>query len=125
MFFIQLGDESMKVTVNIYYKGEGTAAKDFALEMISSGIVSEIRHKEGNLKYEYFMPLEENGAVLLIDQWVNQNALDEHHLSQTMEKIMKLREKYTLTMEVERYTEDQGGIPKHDEQYIVRNKNHE
>ncbi|WP_323703151.1 putative quinol monooxygenase [Mammaliicoccus sp. Dog046] len=112
----------MTITVNIYYRGEGTAAKDFALEMISSGIVSEIREKEGNLKYEYFMPLEENGTVLLIDQWTNQNALDEHHLSQTMEKIMKLREKYTLTMEVERYTEDQDGIPKHDEQYIVRNE---
>ena len=32
-------------TINIYYKGENGTAKAFAKEMISSGIVDEIRSK--------------------------------------------------------------------------------
>ena len=43
--------ESDKVsfTMNIYYKGQNGLAREFAKEMISSGIVEEIRNKEGNL----------------------------------------------------------------------------
>ena len=84
----------MVLTVNIYYKGKDGAAIAFAKEMIESGIVAEIRSKEGNLKYDYFLPLEDKETLLLIDQWTNQEALDEHHQSKTMQKILDLRKKY-------------------------------
>lgn len=110
----------MVLTVNIYYKGKDGAAIAFAKEMIESGIVAEVRSKEGNLKYDYFLPIENKEAVLLIDQWANQEALDLHHKSITMQKILELRKKYDLLMEVERYIEDEGGIPEGDEQFIAR-----
>ena len=110
----------MVLTVNIYYKGKDGAAIAFAKEMTESEIVAEIRSKEGNLKYEYFLPIENKETVLLIDQWANQEALDLHHQSPTMQKILDLRQKYNLVMEVERYIEDESGIPEGDEQFIAR-----
>lgn len=110
----------MVLTVNIYYKGKDGAAIAFAKEMIESGIVAEIRSKEGNLKYDYFLPLEDKETLLLIDQWTNQEALDLHHQSVTMQRILDLRQKYDLIMEVERYIEDESGIPEGDEQFIAR-----
>ena len=44
----------MAITVNIYYTGEGKNAVNFAEEMVSSGIVDDIRNEAGNLRYEYF-----------------------------------------------------------------------
>ncbi len=44
----------MAITVNIYYSGENGNAKKFAKEMVSSGVVSGIRAKDGNIRYEYF-----------------------------------------------------------------------
>lgn len=35
----------MSFTINIYYKGQNGSAKNFAKEMISSGIIDEIRSK--------------------------------------------------------------------------------
>ena len=58
----------MSFTINIYYKGKNGSAKEFAKEMISSGIVDEIRKKEGNLRYEYFEPLDDKDTILLIDR---------------------------------------------------------
>ena len=110
----------MVLTVNIYYKGKDGAAIAFAKEMIESGIVAEIRSKEGNLKYDYFLPLEDKETLLLIDQWTNQEGLDLHHQSATMQRILDLRQKYDLIMEVERYIEDESGIPEGDEQFIAR-----
>ncbi|MBR2840314.1 MAG: antibiotic biosynthesis monooxygenase [Bacilli bacterium] len=93
----------MSFTVNIYYSGKNGSAKKFASEMISSGIVEEIRSKEGNLRYDYFEPLEDKETILLIDSWKNQESLDKHHESETMNKIMELRDKYDLHMKVEKY----------------------
>ncbi len=108
----------MALTVNIYYSGINGNARKFAEEMISTGIVNEIRAEEGNLKYEYFFPMNDEETVLLIDSWENQQALDIHHQSTMMSKIISLREKYHLSMQVERYMTDESSIPDQDRAFI-------
>lgn len=108
----------MAITINIYYSGINGNARKFAEEMLSSGVVDKIRAEEGNLKYEYFFSMNDNEALLLIDSWKNQDALDKHHASPMMQKIIELREKYNLTMRVERYITDEKGIPENDKAFI-------
>ncbi|MBO4867034.1 MAG: antibiotic biosynthesis monooxygenase [Ruminococcus sp.] len=110
----------MSITVNIYYTGENGNARKFAEEMIQSGTVDKIRNENGNLRYEYFQPLDDPETVLLIDQWTSQGAIDVHHASPMMQTIAKLREKYGLKMKVERYISDEGGIPDKDTKFIVK-----
>ena len=55
----------MAITVNIYYSGKNGNAKRFAKEMISTGTVDAIRAEKGNLKYEYFFPMDDEETVLL------------------------------------------------------------
>ena len=99
----------MSLTVHIYYRGENGAAKRFAEEMMSSGTVAAIRAERGNLQYEYFYSVEDEETVLLVDRWENQAALDAHHETQMMRRIMELREKYDLHMRVERMLSDETG----------------
>ena len=108
----------MAVTVNIYYSGVNGNAKKFAEEMVSSGVVGEIRAEDGNLGYEYFFPMEDKETVLLIDRWKDQASIDAHHASSMMAKIIALREKYDLHMRVERYVSDEGGVPERDRAFI-------
>ena len=95
----------MSLVVNIYYTGKNGSARKFVQEMVSSGIVDKIREEEGNERYEYFFPMDDEETVMLIDKWKNQEALDMHHKSEMMKKIAELRKKYTLKMRVERFTE--------------------
>ena len=83
----------MAITVNIYYTGEN-----------------------GNIRYEYFIPINDDETVLLIDSWENQAAIDMHHKTPMMKEIIKLREKYDLHMKVERYISDK--LPDKDESFI-------
>ena len=108
----------MAITVNLYYTGQGGAARKFAQEMISSGTVSAIKAEKGNLKYDYFLPIEDPETVLLINSWEDQQAIDLHHASKMMQKIMELREKYDLHMKVERYRSD--SEPETDAKFIRR-----
>ena len=93
----------MALTVNLYYTGKDGAARRFAQEMVDTGVVDQIRAEEGNLRYEYFFPMDDPETVLLIDQWVDQAALDFHHKSPMMAQIAALRDKYKLRLRVERY----------------------
>lgn len=96
----------MSITINLYYTGKNGKAREFAQEMLSSGIVDAVRAEEGNEKYEYFIPLEDSETILLIDRWKNQKALDVHHKSQVMGQIAQLRDKYKLRLRVERYIDE-------------------
>lgn len=108
----------MAITVNIYYSGVDGNARRFAEEMVSSGVVSDIRAEDGNLRYEYFFPMENDETVLLIDSWKDQHSINVHHESPMMTKIIKLREKYNLHMKVERYVSDEKGVPTSDKAFI-------
>ena len=106
----------MAITVNIYYTGKDDNARKFAKDMMASGIVDAIRAEEGNLRYEYFFPMEDEHTVLLIDSWENQEALDVHHKTPMMAQIIELRNKYDLHMKVERYVSED--VPNSDHSFI-------
>ena len=95
------------ITVNLYYKGTNGNARAFVEEMESSGIAEAIRAEEGNLRYEYFQPIDDPDTVLLIDSWTNQAAIDAHHASPMMRQLAELREKYDLHMTTERFISDE------------------
>lgn len=96
----------MSVIMNLYYTGTNGSAREFAREMIESGTVDRIRAEEGNLRYEYFVSLEDPETVLLVDMWRDQAALDAHHASSMMETITRLRERHDLHMRAERLMPD-------------------
>ncbi|MBQ8201617.1 MAG: antibiotic biosynthesis monooxygenase [Clostridia bacterium] len=110
----------MAITIHIFYTGAPDHARQFAQEMLSSGIVDAIRSEEGNMRYEYFFPANDDSTVLLIDSWTSQEALDAHHASPMMQQIIDLREKYDLRMTVERYISDPSGIPARDQSFIKK-----
>ena len=59
----------MAITITIYYSGKDGNARKFTEEMVSNGIVSDIRAEDGNMGYEYFFPMDDKETVLLIDSW--------------------------------------------------------
>ena len=95
----------MSLVVNIYYTGKDGSARQFAEEMVRSGIVDWVRAEKGNERYEYFFPMDDTEAVMLIDKWRDQAALDTHHNTPMMEEIAALREKYHLHMRIEKFKE--------------------
>ena len=78
--------------------------------MEKSGVADMVRAEEGNLRYDYYCPMNDPETVLLIDTWRDQPALDAHHASPMMAQIAAMREKYDLHMKVERLTSAEDGL---------------
>ncbi|MBR0138696.1 MAG: antibiotic biosynthesis monooxygenase [Firmicutes bacterium] len=106
----------MGITVNLRYTGKDGAARRFAEEMTAGGTVAAIRAEAGNLRYEYYQPLDDPETILLIDSWTDQKAIDAHHASPMMATIAALREKYDLHMTVERFVNAE--IPESENRFI-------
>ncbi len=113
---MQKGVSQMAITVNLRYTGKGGNARKFAEEMITSGTAAAIRAEAGNLRYEYYQPLEDPETILLIDSWTDQAAIDAHHASAMMATVAALREKYDLHMTAERYIS--ADLPESDNRFI-------
>ena len=96
------------ITVNIRYTGTNGGARRFAEEMENSGTAGAIRAEVGNIRYEYYFPMNDPETVLLIDAWKDQEALDVHHASPMMAAVAALRDKYDLHMTVERFVNADG-----------------
>ena len=54
--------------------------------------------------------------VLLIDSWESQEAIDAHHHTPTMQKIVELREKYDLHRKILRFVAED--VPSGDGAFI-------
>ena len=106
----------MAIIVNLRYTGKNGNARKFAEEMTTGGTVTAIRAEAGNLRYEYYQPLDDPETILLIDSWENQESIDIHHASPMMATISALREKYDLHMTVERYRSTES--PETENQFI-------
>ena len=106
----------MSIAIHIRYEGAKGAARAFVEEMMSSSTVAAIRAEEGNLGYNYFIPFDDPEAILLVDKWENQDALDSHHASPMMKTIAELREKYDLHMSVERFVSE--SLPESDDMFV-------
>ena len=83
-------------------------------------IADAIRREEGNLRYQYFQPLNDPETILLIDSWKDQAAIDAHHASPMMAQLGTLREKYDLHMKAERFVSDDAGLPAKDMKFIKK-----
>ena len=59
----------MSITVNLYYTGKNGNARKFVEEMGSSGIVEAVRAEEGNERYEYFFPKDEQNHSQKLIMW--------------------------------------------------------
>lgn len=108
----------MSIVVNLRYTGKNGNAVKFAQEMEATGTADAIRAEEGNLRYEYYIPMNDPETVLLIDAWESQEAIDLHHASPMMKTIASLREKYDLHMTAERFVSDEAGFSAHDSSFI-------
>lgn len=108
----------MSIVVNLRYTGTNGNAVRFAREMEASGTADKVRMEDGNLRYEYYIPMNDPETVLLIDSWRDQAAIDRHHASPMMKTIAALRDKYDLHMTAERYVYDDTGFSSHDTSFI-------
>lgn len=95
-------DAMIEVHVNYYFKNN--ADRDsFYKEASEAGIIAASKAEAGNIRYDYFIPMDEDGRIYLLEQWKNQEELDKHCAMEHFARLGAIKQKYVINFERVQY----------------------
>jgi len=64
--------------VVIYKMKQGHTAEAFLKAVQAEGLDTASRREEGNVRYDYFLPIDGSNELVLLETWVDQDAQTAH-----------------------------------------------
>ena len=81
--------------------------RDEFLKMIrTEGIDAACRAEEGNISYEYYLPVDNDRDLLLIEKWRDADAVARHAKQAHMVRMDELKSEYATGMSLEMFKKD-------------------
>lgn len=91
------------IVLNVTYKCKPDAREKFLEAIVAEGIDIASRAENGNIKYDYYTPVEGNDELLLVEKWRDADALAEHHKLPHFTRLGELKPEYVLNTIIEKY----------------------
>ena len=96
------GQKMIEVHVNYYFKNNEDRDK-FYKEAKDAGIISASKNEPGNIRYDYYIPMDADGEIYLLEQWSDQEVLDFHCAAEHFAKLQGIKAKYVTNFERVQY----------------------
>ena len=96
------------LTFNVTFKCRPEMREEFLEMIMTEGIDVSARAEEGNLAYDFYRPVENDDDLLLIEKYVDQDAVMAHVRQPYIARLTELREKYVADVVMEKF---EGGGP--------------
>ena len=66
------------IVLNVTYKCKEDMRDEFLAMIITEGIDEASRAEHGNMKYDYYLPADGRNELLLVEKWLDADALTVH-----------------------------------------------
>ena len=91
------------IVLNVTYKCKPDMRDEF-LEMIyKEGIDAASRAEEGNIKYDYYMPVDNSDDLLLVEKWRDAEALAAHGKQEHFARLGELKKEFVWDTIIEKF----------------------
>lgn len=91
------------IVLNVTYKCRPGMREEFLETILREGIDEASRAEAGNLKYDYYLPFDDNGDLLLVEKWRDADALKAHAETPHYAKLRELKPAFVIETAVERF----------------------
>lgn len=91
------------IVLNVTYKCRPGMRGEFLEAILREGIDEASRAEAGNLKYDYYLPFDDNGDLLLVEKWRDADALKAHAETPHYAKLRELKPAFVTETAVERF----------------------
>ncbi len=91
------------VVLNVTYKCKPDMRDEFLEMIITEGIDIACRAEEGNIKYDYYIPYDENDEILLVEKWRDADALAAHGKQSHYARLGELKTEFVKETIIERF----------------------
>ena len=91
------------IVLNVTYKCKPEMREEFLEAILTEGIDRSSRAEAGNLRYDYYLPTENDDELFLLEKWRDAEALAAHGNQPHYARLKALKEDYVIDTIVERY----------------------
>ena len=92
------------IEVHVRYSFESNEKRDaFYKAAKEAGVVKASKEETGNISYNYYLPIEEDCVIFLLEQWKDAKALKEHGESEHYAKLGEIKADYVLKTDIVKY----------------------
>ena len=91
------------IVLNVLYKCKPGMRQEFLDMITAEGIDAACRSEEGNIKYDYYTPVDGSNELLLVEKWHDADALAKHGRQPHYARLGELKEKYVANTIVEKF----------------------
>ena len=91
------------IVLNVTYKCKSGKRNSFLETIQKEGIDEASRAEEGNIKYEYYLPVADSDEVLLVEKWQSADAITQHGQQPHYKRLGELKADYVVDTIIERF----------------------
>ena len=91
------------IVLNVTYRCKPDAREEFLEAIMTEGIDIASRAEPGNIKYDYYTPVEDGDDLLLVEKWQDADALAEHGRQPHFTRLGELKPQYVLDTVIEKF----------------------
>lgn len=91
------------IVLNVTYKCKPELREEFLEMIMTEGIDVASRAEAGNIKYDYYMPVEKTDEMLLVEKWSDAEALTSHSKQPHFARLGELKQNYVTDTIIERF----------------------
>ena len=91
------------IVLNVSYKCRPGMRDEFLERIRREGIDAASRAEAGNLKYDYYLPVDGGDELLLVEKWQDADALAEHGRQPHFARLGALKAEYVTDTIIEKF----------------------
>ncbi len=91
------------IVLNVTYKCKPDLREEFLETIMTEGIDDASRAEEGNLKYDYYMPVNDENEMLLVEKWADSEAVALHSKQPHFKRLGELKPQFVTDTVIEKF----------------------
>lgn len=90
------------IVINVIYHCKEGKRDEFLKALLAEGLDKKCQADAGNIKYDYYLPAAEDGTLLLVERWKDEESLKAHIAAPHMAIIGELKDLYVDHTELQK-----------------------
>ncbi len=91
------------IVLNVTYKCKDGMRDEFLEAIMAEGIDIACRAEDGNFKYDYYMSVQEDNEMLLVEHWRDADALAAHQGQAHFKRLGEIKNEFVDETILEKY----------------------
>ena len=91
------------IVLNVTYKCKPDLRDEFLEKIYTEGIDIASRSEEGNIKYDYYTPVDGVDDLLLLEKWSDADALAAHGKQPHFARLGELKKEFVIDTIIEKF----------------------